>query len=372
MQQNNHENHVLLDRKSQQNSALETVLDCIFDGVYIVDRKRTILFWNKGAERITGYTAAEVEGRRCYAGILDHIDEHGNLLCKDKCPLVHTLNTGKHVREKIYPLHKSGRRFPVMTHVAPIYNDKGDIVAAIEVFRDITEQEEHRILQEKFQSIIKKYVSTHTFEEVMAQAQSGDKSQARIRDLTILYLDIVGFTTFCENNSPDNVAAMLNNVFGICEVITKECHGDIDKFIGDAMMAVFVDANDAVAAGVRILRALERLNTMRLHEGEDAVCVRMGINSGDVIQSDIGTIERKDLTVIGDVVNTTSRIQSLAEPGSIVISEATWLRLQDSSPFQFEGAVTVRGKQKPVNIYRYIEQQSAFSELVAVAHQVKA
>jgi PAS domain S-box-containing protein len=346
-----------LDRRSNQGSALETVLDCIFDGVYIVDKKRQILFWNMGAEHITGYTAKEVEGRKCYDGILDHIDEHGNLLCKNRCPLVRTLHTGEHVREKIYPLHQSGRRFPVMTHVAPIRDQAGNIIAAIEVFRDITELEEFRILQEKFQSIIKKYVSTKTFEEVMEQVHSGSESRARMRDLTILYLDIVGFTTFSEQNPPEKVAEMLNNVFGICEVITKECHGDIDKFIGDAMMAVFIDANDAVYAANRILDALIRLNTIRRQDGDEPVLVRIGINSGDVIQGDIGTIERKDLTVIGDVVNTASRIQSFANPGSIVLSEATFSRLKDGSRFAYEGEITVKGRHNPVGIFRPVDEQ---------------
>lgn len=343
-----------LDRSSHAGTALESVLDSIFDGVYIVDPTRTIIFWNRGAEEITGYRAEEVEGRKCFDSILDHIDENGNLLCKGKCPLLKALASGEHVREKIYPLHKSGRRFPVMTHVAPIRDDDGQIIAAIEVFRDITEHEEFRILQEKFKKIIKRYVSTRTFEEVLEQVHLNRNGEARIRDLTILYLDVVGFSSFSEQNPPEKIAEMLNNVFGICEVITKECHGDIDKFIGDAMMAVFVDANDAVTAARRILDALARMNRARHEQGEDTVHVRIGINSGNVIQGDIGTIERKDLTVIGDTVNTASRIQSIAEPDTIIISEATHSRLKVPEMFLLEGNITVKGKKKPVTIYRYV------------------
>jgi class 3 adenylate cyclase len=286
--------------------------------------------------------------------LLDHIDEGGKLLCKTSCPLVDVLSTGTHIREKIYPLHKSGKRFPVMTHVAPIMDDEGTIVAAIEVFRDITEHEEFRILQEKFQRIIKKYVSARTYEEVMEQVYSGSESKARVRDLTILYLDVVGFSTFSEQNPPEKIAEMLNHVFGICEVITRECHGDIDKFIGDAIMAVFVDANDAVCAGERILAALAHLNTMRNDEGDEPVSVRVGINSGNVVQGDIGTFERRDLTVIGDTVNTASRIQSIAEPNTIIISEATYSRLKDQRTFVSEGNVLVKGKKQPVAIFKHI------------------
>ncbi len=344
-----------LDRTSNTGTALETVLDCIFDGVYIVDPARTVLFWNRGAEQITGYTAQEIEGRKCFDGLLNHIDEHGNILCQGKCPILRALNSGQHVRAKIYPMHKSGKRFPVMTHIAPIHDHTGAVVAAIEVFRDISEHEEFRILQEKFRATIKRYVSTQTFEEVMEQVHSGSEGQARIRDLTILYLDVVGFSAYSEENPPEKIADMLNNIFGICEVITRESHGDIDKFIGDAMMATFVDANDAILAAVHILEALAKLNQMRQNNQEEPVHVRIGINSGNVIQGDIGTIERKDRTVIGDTVNTASRIQSLAAPDSIIISESTHLRLnsENQQHFVYDSNVAVKGKRLPVAIYRY-------------------
>ncbi len=335
---------------------LRLILDSIFDGVYIVDRKRKIIFWNSGAEEITGYSSDEVSGRRCSDNILNHIDENGNILCKGKCPLLRTLKTGKHVRMKVYPLHKSGNRFPVMTHIAPIVDKDGNTIAAVEVFRDISKEEDFRILQEKFNNLIKKYVSSATFETVMGQIQSGDSSGGRIRDLTVLYLDIAGFTSFSENNSPEEVVEMLNEVFGICHVITTEHQGDIDKFIGDAVMAIFIDPNDAVLAAEKILfEALPKINEMRIQDNKSPVNIRIGINSGNVIEGEIGTIDRKDLTVIGDVVNTASRIETACVVNSISISEATYSRLnpQNSKIFKFGEKVAVKGKKEPVSIFNY-------------------
>ena len=111
----------------KNNSVLVTVLNSIFDGIYVVDRDRKIIFWNRGAEEITGYSAEEVMGKRCSDDILNHIDENGVLLCRNSCPLVETLNTGQDIRAKVYPFHKNGRRFPVQTHIGPIRNDKGEI-----------------------------------------------------------------------------------------------------------------------------------------------------------------------------------------------------------------------------------------------------
>ncbi|MFH1958361.1 MAG: adenylate/guanylate cyclase domain-containing protein [bacterium] len=343
----------LIQYIGRKDTPLAFMLNTIFDGVYIVNRKREIIFWNKGAEEITGYKYGEVCGRRCSYDILNHIDENGKLLCKENCPLSKTFETGKHVRIKVYPLHKSGRRFPVMMHIAPVRDKDKNIIAAIEVFRDISKEEDYRILQEKFNNLIRKYVSSATFKDVMERLKSDVKSDARIRDLTVLYLDVAGFTGFSEKNPPLKAARMLNEVFGICGVITKECHGDIDKFIGDALMAVFVDANDAVCAGVKILEALSKLNRKRSEKGKEPINVRIGINSGNVIQGDIGTFERKDLTVIGDVVNTTSRIQGIGDINSIFISEAAYSRLKNPEIFKFHKKVAIRGKKHRIPVFRY-------------------
>lgn len=328
-----------------------TVLDTIFDGVYVVDTERRIVFWNTGAEELTGFSREEVLGHRCSDDILNHIDEDGNLLCTEGCPIAATLKTGETLELKVYPRRKSGGRIPVMTHVSPIRDHEGKIVGAIEVFRDISKEEELRVLQEKFETLIRKYVSAATFDEVMEQARSGEQAAARIRDLTVLYLDVVGFTPFSEKHDPREVFQLLNDLFGICEVITRECCGDIDKFIGDAMMAVFVDANDAVSAGRKILATLGTLNEQRCENGQQAVHVRMGINSGNVVQGEVGTADRRDLTVLGDAVNAAVRIQEVCDTDSIAISEATFSRLSAPDEFAFTRKVRVKGKDQEVPIY---------------------
>ncbi|MGV8058563.1 MAG: adenylate/guanylate cyclase domain-containing protein [Smithellaceae bacterium] len=341
---------------SRHDTRLGIVLDSLYDGVYIVDCHRRILFWNSGAEKITGYSAAEVTGRRCADRILNHIDADGNLLCRGGCPLLKAIRTGQEIEEKVYPLHKDGRRFPTLTHVAPIRDENGKIIAGIEIFRDITLEEDFRHLQEKFNTLIKKYVSTVTFEEVMMQVKAGTHVSSSMRELTVLFLDIVGFTTFSETKSPEEAVTMLNEVFGVCEVITRKCHGDIDKFIGDCVMAIFIDANDAVDAACQILYgALVRMNALRQEQGQEPVHIRIGINSGQVIQGDVGSAERKDLTVIGDVVNAASRIQSTTDIDTIAISEATYGRLhaQTAAQFDFLRNLSAKGKKKPIPVFQY-------------------
>ncbi len=334
------------------------LLDTIFDGVYIVDNDRRILFWNKAAEKLTGFTKDDVIGKHCRDDVLNHIDENGNLLCKGKCPILKVFKSGESRSEKVYPLSKTGRRFPVQTNISAIEDSKGEIVAAIEVFRDISIVEDHRILQEKFQNLIKKYVSTATLREVETLISSNITTNVKQRDLSILYLDVVGFTTFTEKNSSEDAVHMLNDLFGVCDVITRESLGDIDKFVGDALMATFVDANDAVKAADKILnQALPELNRQRNENGKDVINIRVGINSGIVLQGNIGTKDRSDLTVIGDVVNTAARIEHAAEPDNLFISESTAARLEETvlSKFEPAGTIKLKGKSEIIKVFRLVK-----------------
>jgi diguanylate cyclase (GGDEF)-like protein len=114
----------------------DAVLDNLSDGVYFVDRKRRILYWNKGAEQITGYSADEVLGRRCRDNLLNHCDEKGTQLCVDHCPLLATMRDGRIREAQVYLCHKSGERRPVFVRAAPVRNSDGQVVGAVETFHD--------------------------------------------------------------------------------------------------------------------------------------------------------------------------------------------------------------------------------------------
>jgi diguanylate cyclase (GGDEF)-like protein/PAS domain S-box-containing protein len=112
------------------------LFDSLYDGVYFVDVNRRILFWNQAAERLTGFSAAEVLGSYCHDDILGHIDESGNKLCHKCCPLVHTVVTGMPLSKRVFLHHKDGRYIAIDVHVMPLRNDKDEIIGGVEVFRD--------------------------------------------------------------------------------------------------------------------------------------------------------------------------------------------------------------------------------------------
>ena len=124
-----------------KDKSYEKIIENLYDGLYFVDRNRLITYWNKAAERISGYTAKEVVGKSCHDNILTHVDGDGNNLCLDLCPLAQTI-ADQEVREvEIYMHHKDGHRVPVSVRTSTLTDDEGNVIGGIELFTDISSRE---------------------------------------------------------------------------------------------------------------------------------------------------------------------------------------------------------------------------------------
>lgn len=110
------------------------ILDSLQDGIYYLDRDRTITYWNRGAEKLTGYTANQVIGRSCRNNILNHVNEQGLVLCKDHCPMAATMQDGQPREVYVYLHHAEGHRVPVQVRSTAIRDDSGNIIGAVETF----------------------------------------------------------------------------------------------------------------------------------------------------------------------------------------------------------------------------------------------
>jgi diguanylate cyclase (GGDEF)-like protein/PAS domain S-box-containing protein len=116
----------------------KALIENIFDGLYLVNRDRTIIYWNRVAERITGYRSDEVIGRRCLDNILVHVDKIGENLCRGRCPLIATINDGTFRDAEIFLRHKDGHRLPVWVRTAPLRDTAGNIIGGAELFTDLS------------------------------------------------------------------------------------------------------------------------------------------------------------------------------------------------------------------------------------------
>ena len=121
-----------------QSDLYRSILDNLSEGVYFVDTDRRITYWNRGAEQITGYRAEEVIGKHCADCVLVHVDDLGRQLCLTHCPLSASISTGQTLTADVYLHHKDGHRVPVEVRVAPIVDENGAAIGAVESFSDNT------------------------------------------------------------------------------------------------------------------------------------------------------------------------------------------------------------------------------------------
>jgi diguanylate cyclase (GGDEF)-like protein/PAS domain S-box-containing protein len=125
------------------------LLDSLQDGIYFVDPDRRITYWNKGAERISGYSASDMVGSRCRDNLLMHIDEHGQPLCGSRCPLAATMLDGGDRQAEVLLHHRDGHRVPVLVRASPIRDANGGIIGAVEVFSEKPLRDDlHRRIEE--------------------------------------------------------------------------------------------------------------------------------------------------------------------------------------------------------------------------------
>jgi adenylate cyclase len=189
---------------------------------------------------------------------------------------------------------------------------------------------------------------------------SADAMLADEYDVSVLFADLGGFTPLAERSSAAEAVQVLNMVFErwTADVFARD--GTLDKYIGDAVMAVFGaplrqddHARRAVATALAMRQSLEAFNRSRPQE--QPLTVRIGINSGRVIAGDIGSPMHRAYTVIGDAVNVASRLEaSVAQPGEIIIGEATYQQLDGAYACEPLGPVQLRGKRRVVEAYRVV------------------
>lgn len=136
------------------------ILENIYEGIYFVDSNMRITFWNKGAERITGFSFNEIVGKTCADNILRHIDNSGKELCIYGCPLSKTLKDGQVREADVFLHHKEGHRLPVMVRVSPIFDENGLIIGAAELFAEKNVYAHTEVLSE-LESLKKEVYTDH-------------------------------------------------------------------------------------------------------------------------------------------------------------------------------------------------------------------
>lgn len=218
--------------------------------------------------------------------------------------------------------------------------------------------------KDKIQSAMGKYISKDVMKNVIDNIDIKDVGLGGKRaNVTVLFIDIRGFTTISERLSAQEVATILNEYFSAIAPVIDKHNGILNKFMGDAILAIFgepiQDENhpvNAVKCADEMLRSVRNLQEKWITEGKPRIDVGIGIATGDAFVGNIGSEERLEYTVIGDTVNTASRIENYNKvyKTKFLISEETFERVQKHVDVLKIRDVSVRGKTKKINIYEVL------------------
>ena len=192
----------------------------------------------------------------------------------------------------------------------------------------------------------------------IAQAPDAVQLGGDKRTVAVLFSDIRGFTALSEEMRPDDVARLLSEYFSVMVDVVFRHGGTLDKFIGDAIMAQWGaplagtdDAGSAMAAALEMMRELETLNAKWRAQGRPALQIGVGLNYGESFAGYIGSERRLEYTVIGDAVNTASRLCAAAGGGEILLTGDMRSALASPPPMQERGTMELRGKSQPLPVY---------------------
>jgi adenylate cyclase len=197
--------------------------------------------------------------------------------------------------------------------------------------------------------------------EAVIRGETEDLRQSRLAEVTCLFADIRGFTTLSENESPQEVVSMLNEFFTLMAGVVFRHEGNLDKFIGDCVMAVWGppsqhpdDPARALRAALEMQDAVEVLNGSRMAAGKPPIEVGIGVNTGQAVVGYMGSTERHEFTAIGDTVNTASRLCGLAKGGEVVANESTIRKAGNGFEAEPLPVTQVKGREKGVQAYRVL------------------
>jgi adenylate cyclase len=335
-----------LDEVTALKNLMDNVFSSIASGVLTANVQEQITLCNRAAEGILGKTIPDLVGRT-----LD--DALPILEGEIRSHLASVRDTDKPVMGlEITHQHPQRGALDWRLNLSPLKDADQNTQGVAIVLDDMTERKK----LEAQRRLLERMVSPAVLDQINPDSLQLGGQQ---RDITILFADIRGFTSYSEKHTPEALVAVLNHYLaaGAEAVLAQE--GTVDKFLGDAVMAWFnapLPQPDhtlrAVRAALELKAAIEKLHTVLPPEAHLAFGV--GIHYGDVVLGWIGTEKRLEYTAIGDAVNTAKRIQENAARNQILISKEAYERVKDTVDARPFAPLQVKGKTQPVDVYEVL------------------
>ncbi|KFE62293.1 adenylate/guanylate cyclase domain-containing protein [Hyalangium minutum] len=254
----------------------------------------------------------------------------------------------------------AGRRFTrVEGGVEERQDELGHLGRSLgEMARSLESSEKELVEQTRVRTALSRYLSSDVV-ELIAREPERLRLGGERREVTVLFSDVCGFTRLSESLPPETVVALLNELFTFATEIIHRRGGIIDKFIGDSVMAVWGtpeskpdDARQAVEAAMELRRWVETGNRRWRQKWGVEVQLAMGLHTGTVVAGNLGSEKRMEYTVIGDTVNVAARLESMAQPGQILVSAATREKLgPDAEVLRHLGERALHGRNATTSVF---------------------
>ncbi|MEX2479220.1 MAG: adenylate/guanylate cyclase domain-containing protein [Gammaproteobacteria bacterium] len=323
----------------------ENVLRSLSDGVITLDTGYNVVKLNEPASRLLRVKSEEILGAPAYK-----VFGQANSWILDSVRKVLEQQVSESVLDASL-IRRDLEAVSVNFTATPLVDSDEHVLGCTVIMEDITEDKRVR-------ATMARYMTAKVAEQVLAEGESvlGGRSQPA----TVLFSDIHGFTTIAEQLGAQATVSLLNEYFTEMVEVVFEYNGILDKYIGDAIMAVFgtpfpgtEDADNAVRVAIRMQQLLATFNARRRAAGQPRFETRIGISTGDVVAGNIGSARRMDYTVIGDGVNTAARLESANKQlgTRILISDSTREALLGSYRMRELDAIRIQGRAGPLAVF---------------------
>jgi adenylate cyclase len=214
--------------------------------------------------------------------------------------------------------------------------------------------------KEKIKHAFSSYVARQVVDEILKNPD-GIMLTGERRDVTVIFCDLRGFTPLAERLPPEEVVTALNEFYSLMIETTIKNDGSINKFLGDAVMAIFgapVAYSDhclrAIKTAVAMQGQVAELSARRVQNGKPPIAIGIGVSAGEVVAGTVGTESQMEYTVIGDRVNLAARLESNAKPGQILISQETYDQVVNQVNARCLGPISVKGKEEQVTVFEIL------------------
>jgi adenylate cyclase len=368
LEEANRQQSNLIDRLQENEHRLNQFIEAMPVGVFISNAKGTPTHINSHAQELLGLGLIEsVTSEQLLEVYRVYLADSDRLYPPDKSPLLLALK-GESTTVSDMEIRRPDETIPIESWGTPIYDAQENISYAIAAFHDITERKKAEIerqklidrlfeLNQSFSRFVPKQFLQLLEKESILDVEVGDSVQ---RKMSVLFSDIRSFTTISEQMTPADNFQFINAYLSRMEPAIIENDGFIDKYIGDAIMALFSgSADDAVRAGICMLRQLQIYNQERIDAGYAPIQNGIGINTGNLILGIVGGQSRIDGTVISDAVNLASRLEGLTKDYGVplLISHKTFVNLQNPEDYylRFIALVQVKGKSEKVSVFEVFD-----------------